>query len=272
MKVLDNNINTLVQNCLHTIYKGTHLSKEALFDEFTKILFMLVCEKQNPDKGLRFSQAQDWFAFTKTYFEKYQLFSAEDTININQNILNQIIQVLSDAQVVENDNVAIMFENALNQSFTESLAQFTTPTEIATYIVDILDPKNGELICDLCSGVGNILTAVLNNLKKQEGSNERIFSTIYGVEINPRIAYISRRRLFLQNYKTYNITHKDSLDKNKDDVNTKYDVICVNPPWGVKTQNKPLELQFLQKALDLLVPGGRMAIILPEMFFFKYTI
>src|SRR5690606_31768852 len=55
------------------------------------------------------------------------------------------------------DVKGIAFEQFLGRTFRGELGQFFTPRTVVDFMVDVLDPQEGENICDPCCGSGGIL-------------------------------------------------------------------------------------------------------------------
>ncbi len=55
------------------------------------------------------------------------------------------------------DVKGIAFEQFLGKTFRGELGQFFTPRTIVDYMVEILDPQEGEIMCDPCCGSGGFL-------------------------------------------------------------------------------------------------------------------
>ncbi|WP_304673881.1 N-6 DNA methylase, partial [Neisseria polysaccharea] len=55
------------------------------------------------------------------------------------------------------DVKGIAFEKFLGTTFRGELGQFFTPRSVVEFMTEILDPQEGERICDPCSGSGGFL-------------------------------------------------------------------------------------------------------------------
>src|SRR5690606_29180135 len=64
------------------------------------------------------------------------------------------------------DVKGIAFEKFLGRTFRGELGQFFTPRVIVDFIVDLLDPKENELICDPCAGSGGFLIKTFESIKQ----------------------------------------------------------------------------------------------------------
>ena len=130
------------------------------------------------------------------------------------------------------------------------LGQFFSPHETCRKIIDIIKPKDTDLIADLTCGSGNFFNHMPNE------------SNIYGCELDTGASDVAK---FL--YPKANITCGDIKDYFPDVL---FDIIVGNPPfnlrWHINGINHLSQGYFLEKAAELLRPGGLLAVIVPESF------
>ncbi len=174
----------LLFKCHNIIRNNDKLSPEAAFDEISKILFMKIrYEREQARKRSIFSRAefedlqradakmrpgdeiqrnsfyQYLFAQTKNFFQADELFESTDTLKIREASFLQIVKELEKYNLSDtsDDVKGIAFEKFLGNTFRGELGQFFTPRPVVDYIVDILDPQEGETVCDPCCGSGGFL-------------------------------------------------------------------------------------------------------------------
>ncbi|MCK4796118.1 MAG: N-6 DNA methylase [Spirochaetes bacterium] len=179
----------LLFKCHNIIRNNDKLSPEAAFDETSKILFMKIRYERNPDEDNIFSLKQFkkqeahyiknirpvnvrlqgpnmdilymdyWFELTKNEFKDDDLFDPNEKIKIKQASFEAIVKELEvyNLSTTSDDVKGIAFEQFLGKTFRGELGQFFTPRTIVDYMVEILDPQEGEIICDPCCGSGGFL-------------------------------------------------------------------------------------------------------------------
>lgn len=179
----------LLFKCHNIIRNNDKLSPEAAFDEISKILFMKIRYERNPDEDNIFSLKQFkkqethydknirpvnvrlqgpnmdipymdyWFELTKNEFKDDDLFDPNEKIKIKQASFEAIVKELEiyNLSTTSDDVKGIAFEQFLGRTFRGELGQFFTPRTIVDYMVEILDPQEGETICDPCCGSGGFL-------------------------------------------------------------------------------------------------------------------
>lgn len=99
------------------------------------------------------------FKATKEEFAEDKLFDAHETIKIKQYSFEQIVSELEkyNLSATSDDVKGIAFEKFLGTTFRGELGQFFTPRTIVDFMVEILDPQEGETICDPTCGSGGFL-------------------------------------------------------------------------------------------------------------------
>ncbi len=175
----------LLQKCHNIIRNNDKLSPEAAFDEISKILFMKIRYERNPDEEVLFSlekfqrdeqqfeknikkhlpveaqipYMQYLFKATKDEFAEDKLFDSYETIRIKQYSFEQIVKELEkyNLSATSDDVKGIAFEHFLGTTFRGELGQFFTPRTIVDFMVEVLDPQEGETICDPTCGSGGFL-------------------------------------------------------------------------------------------------------------------
>lgn len=201
----------LLLKCHNIIRNNDKLSPEAAFDEISKILFIKIRYERNNDEGQIFSKErfkenrknyeklnkemgikdaipfyQNLFERTKKDFADDHLFEDNEIINIRENSFEEIVKQLEiyNLSTTSDDVKGIAFEKFLGRTFRGELGQFFTPRPIVNFMVKVLDPQEGEYVCDPCCGSGGFLIRafeyVRENIEKDiEQQKEAIKQTLY---------------------------------------------------------------------------------------------
>jgi len=188
----------LLSRCHNIIRNNDKLSPEAAFDEISKVLFMKIMYERNAKEEMIFSKAkfqadeknyeqiirpnlrnealsfdldymQYLFNNTKRTFESDGLFDIKDQIKIKRNSFEMIVEELETFNLSDtsDDVKGIAFEQFLGKTFRGELGQFFTPRTIVDYMVEILDPKENEIICDPCCGSGGFLITAFEYVRNK---------------------------------------------------------------------------------------------------------
>lgn len=173
----------LLLNCHNIIRNNDKLSPEGAFDEISKILFIKIRYERDQGKQ-KFSKAkflelkqqyeymnkqlskrsepsfyQYIFKTTKDALKNDELFEENEEIKIRESSFEEIVEKLEKYNLSDttDDVKGIAFEQFLGKTFRGELGQFFTPRTVVDFMVDILDPQEGEIICDPCCGSGGFL-------------------------------------------------------------------------------------------------------------------
>ena len=218
----------LLFKCHNIIRNNDKLSPEAAFDEISKVLFIkILFERKNTGSQI-FSHAEfvrlrqdfeQWnstsfyqsiFNETKNFFKNDDLFEPNDTIKIKEASFEAIVKELEvyNLSRTADDVKGIAFEKFLGKTFRGELGQFFTPRTIVDFMVALLDPEEGEIICDPCCGSGGFL------IKAFEYVREKIENDIQ------RVKKQIKAQLFEEKYDSLSDKKKAEIDERVDEYFT----------------------------------------------------
>jgi type I restriction enzyme M protein len=257
---------------------------DALFDHYRHLLETLGKEKGL--LGLIFGKSQNKFQ-TPARLERL----IKDLVD-KENWSAMSADVKGDAYE------GLLEKNA--QDIKSGAGQYFTPRALIKAMVDAIDPKPGETICDPACGTGGFMFLAHNyivdhnpNLTKAEKKKLKE-TTFKGWEIVHGTARVCAMNLLLHGIGTDEnmpITVADALAKHPGEY---FDIVLTNPPFGKKssitvvgsegevskeketyerddfwatTSNK--QLNFLQHVKSLLKQNGRAAIVVPDNVLFE---
>jgi type I restriction enzyme M protein len=182
----------LLFRCHNIIRNNDKLSPEAAFDEISKILFIkinyerteqgreifsLERYKKNKEITEEYYKArkltnqppymQTLFADTKEQYKDDNLFEENDEIKIREVSFEAILKELQKYNLSDtsDDVKGIAFEEFLGKTFRGELGQFFTPRTIVDFMTEILDPQEGEIICDPTCGSGGFLIKCFEHVR-----------------------------------------------------------------------------------------------------------
>lgn len=225
----------LLFKCHNIIRNNDKLSPEAAFDEISKVLFIKIRYERESDEGQIFSKDrfvknrkayetlnkemgvsdakpfyQNLFEKTKQQFVNDDLFDPTDTIKIKEASFEAIVKELEvyNLSRTADDVKGIAFEKFLGKTFRGELGQFFTPRTIVDFMVALLDPEEGEVICDPCCGSGGFL------IKAFEYVREKIENDIQKVKEQ------IKAQLFDEKYDSLSDKKKAEIDERVDEYFT----------------------------------------------------
>lgn len=229
----------LLHQCHNIIRNNDKLSPEAAFDEISKILFTKIVfernnrnsnnkpnlfskeefenqEKNYNDNVRPYLQGDDKktdyiqiiFRQTKEKYSQDALFSEEDVIKIRRESFLSIVEKLQvyNLSKTSDDVKGIAFEKFLGTTFRGELGQYFTPRAIVEFMTEILDPQEGERICDPCSGSGGFLINAFEYMR------ENIIQSVESEKEKIKIRY------FNEQYENADDNEKECIEKQVDDL------------------------------------------------------
>ena len=217
-------------------------------------------------------------------------------------LLQEAVQIIDSMHISEqNEDVqGDLYEHLLSELKTAGKnGQFRTPRHIIRMMVEILDPKKGQRICDPACGTGGFLVNAYQHIVKENTSDdiikideeglpynlrgdklsekEREFmrkNQFYGFDFDSTMVTIGSMNMILHGFEEPNIEYADTLSKSFV-PQAVYDVIFANPPFSGSINKSEIndnfqvitpktELLFLELFYNLLKNGGQAAVIVPE--------
>jgi len=217
-------------------------------------------------------------------------------------LLIEAVKIINDMHIKEQnrDTRGDIYEYLLSELKTSGKnGQFRTPRHIIKMMVELIDPKKGDAICDPACGTAGFLVAayerILRNntskefIKQDKGGNEYNFKgdklnetqwkmlrerTLYGFDFDQTMVRISLMNLMMHGITIPNIRQLDTLSTRYDEENH-YDIVLANPPFkgsidesemsGKFTiRTKKTEILFLELMYNILTSGGKCAVIVPD--------
>lgn len=201
-------------------------------------------------------------------------------------LLDQVVQLISAIKMDDRDTKGDLYEYLLSKLASAGTnGQFRTPRHIIRMMVDMMQPKKDDTICDPSCGTAGFLVVGGEYLheKHPDWFFEEEFRTHFnskmftGMEFDPTMLRIAAMNLQLHGIEEPQLIGKDALSEANKAASEQYSLILANPPFKgsldydavessilqtVKT--KKTELLFLGLILRLLQPGGRVAVIVPD--------
>ena len=222
-------------------------------------------------------------AIVKTVFEDAYNYMRDGVL------LRQIINILNEVDF--NDYQERHAFNDVYETFLKSLqsagssGEFYTSRVLTDFIIEMLDPRIGEVVADYAAGTGGFLTSALEHLRLKEETpedRETINKSIVGIEKKGLPYMLAMTNLILHDIDEPGIKRGNSLADNVREVSdkNKVDVFAMNPPYGGVEgpgiqANFPNDMQtketadlFIATMMYHLKKNGRAGVILPDGFLF----
>ena len=183
-----------------------------------------------------------------------------------------------------------VYEIFLKSTLRGDFDQYFTPREIVEFMVGMADPQPEDKFVDPAAGSGGFLIRAfvyvrdqLSDRKKSARAYHQAIKQltekhIWGQEADYDLHVLAKINLIMHGDGWNHIYHGDSL-KTDHLPDGEFDLVFENPPFtipytdsavlkrydlGIGKPAEELDILFVERSLRLLVPGGRMLIILPE--------
>jgi len=281
---------------LHSVLRDNEGNSSLIerFDELTKILYCKVYEEKNIESegnifGGNAVESDSTIANRiRTFYDK--LVSSRNNIfpdrfskiKLNTKTLVQLAEVLSSVKISQTrgDLKGLAYEEIIKNTFEKGdNQQFFTPRTIVNFMVEMVEPWLSGSICDPACGTGGFLLQASMFLCRNGKPQNTNF---LGIEIDERLAWVTRMNLDMHNidnFKVLCIPETGSLGEKIKNYCNNIDVILTNPPFGSDLSEKEVletfklgqsrtsrrrGVLFIERCLDLVKPGGVVAIIIDD--------
>lgn len=200
-------------------------------------------------------------------------------------MLTKIVDGIDKLELGDADSKGDLYEYLLSKVATAGTnGQFRTPRHIIRMMVDLVKPKQDDIIIDPAMGSAGFLIEAQQylrdnhadmflNAKLRDHFNNEMF---YGNDMDRTMLRIGAMNMMLHGVHNPNISYRDSLSEQNTD-SEKYTLVLANPPFKGSldyeavsadllkvTKTKKTELLFLALFLRILKKGGRAAVIVPD--------
>jgi len=218
----------------------------------------------------------------------------EQPIFLSSAALVKSFQLIEDFSLTRSDTdlKGRAFQKVLSKSIRSGMGQYFTPVQVCQMMVEITAPRSSDLILDPFCGSGHFLTESLSYVRREaldhtKEYHEFAFGKLHGIEKSDRMTRIAMTDMRLNGDGHSNIRCTDALlnFRNYPDIKPEsFDLVLTNPPFGsilgaealsglatfslAQGRRKvPLEIIGLERSVEFLRPGGKIAIVLPEGVF-----
>ena len=207
---------------------------------------------------------------------------AKDTLNLRPSRIGKL------------DIIGNAYEYLIKQFAADSgrkAGEFYTPPEVSELMAELVDPKEGDAICDPTCGSGSLLMKCGRLIQQRfEGSKKY---ALYGQEAIGSTWALAKMNMFLHGEDNHRIEWGDTIRNPKlldsEDQLKHYDIIVANPPFsldkwghgsaeadrfsrfrrGIPPKTKG-DYAFILHMIETMKPKtGRMAVVAPHGVLFR---
>nr|WP_228463393.1 N-6 DNA methylase [Listeria seeligeri] len=147
-----------------------------------------------------------------------------------------------------------------------------TPRHITSLMTELIDIRPEDKVLDPACGSGAFLISAMNRMLKKASSEEQKQNIkqnqLFGIELQEKLFTVATTNMILRGDGKSNLQLADMFTKTEEEMQKKQiNKILFNPPYS-QAKTKELshlsELSFIHHALDMLVYGGKLAVIIPQ--------
>jgi type I restriction enzyme M protein len=203
-------------------------------------------------------------------------------------LLRQVLNRVHEAVDLNDSKSRHLFGDIYEQVLKDlqgagNAGEYYTPRAITQFAVDMVDPTLGEVILDPACGTGGFLACAIEHVRKRQvqtpEQESELQASIRGVEKKPLPHLLAVTNMIVHGIDVpTGVRHDNTLARPLRDIGMKdrVDVIVTNPPFGGMEEdgienNFPADFRtretadlFLVLIVELLKPGGRAAVVLPD--------
>lgn len=201
-------------------------------------------------------------------------------------LLAQVVEMISNIDMSDRDTKGDVYEYLLSKIASAGQnGQFRTPRHIIRMMVEMVQPRPDDLICDPSCGTAGFLTGAGEYIREHYATDlytdavknhfqEKMFM---GMEFDPTMIRIGAMNLMLHGIENPQLLDVDALSEANSGFVEKATLVLANPPFKGSldreavdgkilsvVDSKKTELLFLALILKGLKLGGRCAVIVPD--------
>ena len=204
----------------------------------------------------------------------------------NPRTLVRVVEGIQNLDMTDRDTMGDVYEYILGKmAASGNNGQFRTPRHIIRMMVELMQPRPDDVICDPACGTSGFLVAAGEYLKdkyrediffSKQKKDHYMNHMFFGYDMDRTMLRIGAMNMMTHGVDNPFIEYRDSLsDQNPD--KEKYSLILANPPFKGSLdadtvsadllkvcKTKKTELLFLALFLRMLKVGGRGAVIVPD--------
>lgn len=274
-------------NKIHSIFRDTDASSNIMsrFDELSKFLFLKLYAERENENIFASQHDEDYHMYADRIKKIYAEAIMEITTNLSPSFkcisasdicIYKCGQELSHFSLGTSDFdiKGLAYEDMIRGTFDKSdNQQFFTPYQIVSFMVKMMKPYIKGSVCDPACGTAGFLISVAK-------SHPNVH--LCGLEIDERLAWISKMNLLLHGASDFNIdciSDGGTLGFGAKQYFNTYDAIVTNPPFGSDysdpeslpeyelgkgRSSRRRGILFIERAWELLKPNGVVSIIVDQ--------
>lgn len=245
---------------------------------------------------------QSVFHDVKSQKEIAVLFDDKESIGLTPDLLAQVVRIIQPFELThaERDVIGEAFESFLGPTLRGEEGQFFTPRNVVKLACEIINPRSGELVVDPACGTGGFLTEVIRkkpanqkNVRVCGIEKDKFLAQVASTQIRLLQKDTDSRVFCANSLSPFHAWPSSLVERVQPGA---VDVVITNPPFGSKisvgyevvrhyhlgkvwrrsrnstdwaetqsfAKDRPPQILFIERCLELLKPGGRLGIVVPD--------
>ncbi len=196
---------------------------------------------------------------------RWPFLDAAEAIDVPEDVLVRIVALLDEAHTTAHaEALDALFEQLVTRVGKGEKGQFFTPRHVVDVAVRLLQPRDGERVIDPACGSGAFLAHARHHAKVKT----------WGSDLDGRAVRVGKLLAIATGADPEGIVRANGLLRDTR-VPSPVDVVATNPPFAGEVRidgyamtrlvpRAERDAFFLERCVDLLRPGGRLAIVLPH--------
>ena len=204
------------------------------------------------------------------------------------NLLGDFAKIdLRPSNLESNDNLGDAYEYLISNFASDAgkkAGEFYTPSGVSELLAKLVEPEEGDRICDPTCGSGSLLLKAAKEIGSKNVS-------LYGQEVNGSTYALARMNMFLHEMDNARIEWGDTINNPKlteNDLLMQFDKVVANPPfsldkWGAENADADRysrfyrgvppkskgDYAFITHMIETLNEHGRAGVVLPHGVLFR---
>jgi hypothetical protein len=166
----------------------------------------------------------------------------------------------------EHDYLGQLYETFFRYAGGNTIGQYFTPRHVAAFCADLLTVSKDDIVLDPTCGTGGFLIAAMDRIGREHQLSRAqmvklVQKRLIGFDDEPITAALCVANMILRGDGSSSVHRGDAFTADEYPEGHA-SVVLMNPPYPHKKTDTPTE-RFIERALDGLAQGGRLAAIIP---------
>lgn len=192
---------------------------------------------------------------------------ANDKLAVKARRIVAILERLNVAVLTaEHDYLGQLYETFFQYAGGNTIGQYFTPRHVAAFCADLLAVSKNDVVLDPACGTGGFLISAMNRIAREHHLSrdqmvKLVQKRLIGFDAEPVTAALCVANMILRGDGSSSVHRGDCFTAEEFPL-AKASVVLMNPPFPHKKTDAPPEL-FVERALEGLAQGGRLAVVIP---------